>query len=144
MNKYFPDINKIQYEGPHSKNALSFKQYNPTEKIGDRTMAEHLRFAIAYWHSFCGEGLDPFGLPTLPRPWNRADSPMAAAEQRLNAAFEFITKIGARYYCFHDRDLAPEGKTLKESHANLEKMCKLALQTQKDTGVKLLWGTANL
>jgi xylose isomerase len=144
MNKYFSEIIKIAYEGPQSKNALSFKQYNAGEKIGDKTMAEHLRFSIAYWHSFCGEGLDPFGLPTLGRPWNRAVSPMSAAEQKLQAAFEFITKIGAKYYCFHDRDLAPEGKTLQESHANLEKMCKLALQMQKDTGTKLLWGTANL
>jgi xylose isomerase len=144
MNKYFPNIEKIQYEGANSKNPLSFKHYNPPEKVGSKTMEEHLRFAVAYWHTFCGEGLDPFGWPTLQRPWNRAASPMAAAEQRLHAAFEFITKIGAKYYCFHDRDLAPEGSTLKESNANLEQMCKLALQMQKDTGVKLLWGTANL
>jgi len=144
MNKYFLNIEKVQYEGSNSKNPLSFKHYNPPEKVGEKTMAEHLRFAIAYWHTFCGEGLDPFGWPTLQRPWNRAASSMAAAEQRLHAAFEFITKIGAKYYCFHDRDLAPEGSTLKESNANLEKMCKMALQMQKDTGVKLLWGTANL
>lgn len=144
MNKFFAEIAPIRYEGPDSKNALSFKQYNPAEKIGQQTMAEHLRFAIAYWHSFCGEGLDPFGQPTLRRPWLQAASAMAAAEQKLQAAFEFITKIGAPYYCFHDRDLAPEGKSLSESHANLEKMCKQALQMQKDTGVKLLWGTANL
>ncbi|KAA0222513.1 xylose isomerase [candidate division KSB1 bacterium] len=144
MNTYFADIAPIRYEGPDSKNALSFKQYNPAEKVGQRTMAEHLRFSIAYWHSFCGEGLDPFGQPTLRRPWLQASSAMAAAEQKLQAAFEFITKIGAPYYCFHDRDLAPEGKSLSESHANLEKMCEQALQMQKDTGVKLLWGTANL
>ncbi len=144
MIKYFLNIEKIQYEGTHSKNPLSFKHYNPQEMVGDKTMEDHLRFSIAYWHTFCGEGLDPFGLPTLRRPWNQANSAMVAAEQKLHAAFEFFQKMGAKYYCFHDRDMAPEGETLQESNEHLEKMCKLALQLQNDTGVKLLWGTANL
>ena len=144
MQKYFPKIEKIRYEGADSKNPLSFKQYDPNAKIGDQTMEEHLRFSIAYWHTFCGEGLDPFGLPTLQRPWNKAGSAMEAAEQKLHAAFEFFQKIGARYYCFHDRDIAPEGNNLKESNANLEKICKMALQLQHNSGVQLLWGTANL
>lgn len=144
MTEYFPNIKKIRFEGLDSKNPLSFKHYNAEEKVGEKSMQDHLRFSIAYWHTFCGEGVDPFGLPTLQRPWNAAASAVENAEQKLRAAFEFFTKIGARYYCFHDRDIAPEGKTLRESNDNLEKMCKIALQMQNDTGVKLLWGTANL
>lgn len=144
MKEYFPNIDIVNYEGYASSNPLSFKFYNSSEKVGDKTMAEHLRFAISYWHTFCGTGLDPFGNQTLMRPWNDVSEPMAAAEEKLFAAFEFFQKIGAEYYCFHDRDMAPEGKTLAESHDNLEKICKMALQLQKDSEVKLLWGTANL
>ncbi|MCG8604314.1 xylose isomerase, partial [bacterium] len=144
MKSYFPNIERIRYEGPSSKDPLSFKHYHAEAKVGDKTMAEYLRFSVVYWHTFCAEGLDPFGLPTLSRPWNEADTPMQAAEQKLHAAFEFCQKIGAPYYCFHDRDIAPEGETLKESHENLEKICKRGRQLQDDTGIKLLWGTANL
>ena len=144
MREYFPNISRIKYEGPDSKNPLSFKHYNASEKVGDKTMAEHLRVAVAYWHTFCATGSDPFGNQTMFRPWDEGASEMEKAEKKLQAAFEFFTKLGVDYYCFHDRDIAPDGKDLSESNARLEKMCKMALQLQKDTGVKLLWGTANL
>jgi xylose isomerase len=112
--------------------------------VGGKTMAEHLRFAIAYWHTFCSLGTDPFGVGTAVRPWNEASSSMEATEKKLQAAFEFFQKLGIDYYCFHDRDIAPEGGSLSESNTNLERICKHALQLQKDTGIKLLWGTANL
>ncbi len=142
--EYFPGIGKIQYEGPKSKNPLAFKFYDAQRKIGKKTMEEHLRFSIAYWHTFCGSGLDMFGAPTHQYVWNEAPSPMDAALQRLDAAFEFITKIGAPFYCFHDRDIAPEGTTPAESEKNLIAIVQKAKERQKATGVKLLWGTANL
>ncbi len=143
MKTFFPQIEKIQYEGPASANPLAFQFYDAGAKIGDRSMQEHLRFSIAYWHTFCGTGSDPFGAKTLDRPWN-AVAGMPGAEAKLYAAFEFFQKIGVEYYCFHDADMAPEGDSLQEFQLNLESMCKLTLQLQKDTGVKLLWGTANL
>jgi xylose isomerase len=142
--EYFPGIGKIPYEGPKSKNPLAFKFYDPQKKISSKTMEEHLRFSIAYWHSFCGSGVDMFGAPTHLYAWNEAPTPLQAAEQRLDAAFEFITKIGAPFYCFHDRDLAPEGRTPAESEKNLMALVEKAKERQKATGVKLLWGTANL
>jgi xylose isomerase len=143
--EYFPGIGKIAYEGPASDNPLAFKYYDPERVIAGKTMKDHLRFAVAYWHSFCGDGLDPFGSPTHFFPWNEASaSPMRSAERKLDAAFEFFTKLGAEYYCFHDRDLAPEGATPAESERNLRRMVDLAAARQRATGVKLLWGTANL
>jgi len=144
MKQYFPKIKPIRFEGPDSRNSLAFKQYDADEMIGGKTMAEHLRFSVAYWHTFCGAGLDPFGLATLERAWNDAATPMDAAHQKLDAAFEFFNKLGMKYYCFHDRDIAPEGESLLESNTNLEKICRRALELQQDSGVKLLWGTANL
>ena len=134
---YFPNIAKIEYEGPDSKNPFAFKHYNAGARVGGKTMAEHLRFSIASWHTFCGTGADPFGTGTALRPWKDA-------EQRVDAAFEFFTRLGVGYYCFHDRDFAPEGVDLPETHRILERICKRALEHQKNTGVKLLWGTANL
>ncbi len=143
--EYFPGIGRIAYEGPASDNPLAFKYYDPERMIAGKAMKDHLRFAVAYWHSFCGDGLDPFGAPTHFFPWNDAPAtPMQAAEGKLDAAFEFFTKLGAEYYCFHDRDLAPEGATPAESERNLRHMVGLAAARQKATGVKLLWGTANL
>ena len=142
--EYFPGIGKIPYEGPNSKNPLAFKYYDAGKKIGAKTMEEHLRFSIAYWHSFCGSGEDMFGAPTHRYAWNEAPTPLQAAEQRLDAAFEFITKIGAPFYCFHDRDIAPEGKTPLESEKNLMYIVERVQERQKATGVRLLWGTANL
>src|SRR5262245_2265150 len=137
MNKFFQNIPKIEYEGPDSKNPLAFKHYNPSARIGDKTMAEHLRFSVAAWHTFCGTGADPFGVGTASRPWK-------TPEDRIDAAFEFFTKLGAGYYCFHDRDFAPEGANLGETHRILERLARRLLDRQKETGVKLLWGTANL
>jgi xylose isomerase len=142
--EYFPGIGKITYEGPKSSNPYAFRFYDPEKKIGGKTMAEHLRFSIAYWHSFCGGGGDPFGGDTLFYPWAVKDDPMDRAKDKLDAAFEFITKMGAPFYCFHDRDLAPEGSSVAESEKNLMAMAELAKERQKASGVKLLWGTANV
>ncbi len=143
--EYFPGIGKIRYEGPKSDNPLAFKFYNPDRKVGQKTMREHLRFAVAYWHSFGADGTDPFGAATHIHPWTSdARNPMEAHEHKLDAAFEFFTKLGVDFYCFHDRDLAPEGQTPIESERNLAHMVSLAHERQKATSVRLLWGTANL
>lgn len=142
--EYFKGIRAIRYEGPESDNPLAFKFYNPNKKIGRKTMQEHLRFAIAYWHTFCGTGGDPFGTGTKQFPWLQNADPMKRAFDKMDAAFEFITKIGAPFYCFHDYDLVDEAPTLAESEKRLRKIVDYAKQKQKDSGVKLLWGTANL
>lgn len=141
--EFFPGIGKIAYEGPASDNALAFKFYDPDKKIGGRTMREHLRFAIAYWHSFCADGTDPFGRASHAFPWSHQD-PMTGAKYKAQAAFEFFTKIGAPYYCFHDADVAPEGETVDEYQKNYWDIARLFKDLQKETGVKLLWNTANL
>lgn len=142
--EYFPSVQSIKYKGPDSKNPLAFKWYNPDQTVAGKTMREHFRFAIAYWHTFCGTGDDPFGPGPQRLPWLEGDDPMQVAKQKLDAAFEFITKLGVPYYCFHDRDMAPEGKDVKESEDNLQEMVELAEHKQKESGVKLLWGTANV
>ncbi|MCE5256541.1 MAG: xylose isomerase [Spirochaetaceae bacterium] len=143
--EYFPGIGKISYEGPESDNPLAFKYYNPGQIVGGKTMKQHLRFAVAYWHSFGADGSDPFGAATHRFPWSfDASTPMQAAEHKLDAAFEFFTKLGVEFYCFHDRDLAPEGASPAESEMNLMHMVELAGERQKATGVKLLWATSNL
>jgi len=142
--EFFPDIPVIPFEGPDSDNPLAFKAYDAERVIGNKTMREHLRFSVCYWHTFIGDGADPFGPGTRVHPWMQRRDPMAAAEERLDAAFELFTKLTVPYYCFHDRDLAPEGQSVAESEANLEHMVVLAKQRQSATGVRLLWGTANL
>jgi xylose isomerase len=143
--EYFPGIGKIKYEGPKSDNPLAFKYYDPEKVVGNKKMKDHLRFAVAYWHSFCADGADPFGAATHPHPWiTDAKSPMEAAEHKMDAAFEFFTKLGAEFYAFHDRDMAPEGATPGESEKNLQTLVAKAKERQQKTGVKLLWGTANL
>jgi len=143
--EYFPKIGTIKYEGPTSREPLSFKYYDPEKKVGKKKMKDHLRFAVAYWHSFCADGADPFGQATIPHPWTRdAKNPMEGAENKMDAAFEFFTKLGVDYYCFHDRDMAPEGATPAESEKNLQTLAAKAKKLQKATGVKLLWGTANV
>ncbi|MGD9940052.1 MAG: xylose isomerase [Clostridia bacterium] len=142
--EYFPGIGKIEYEGPKSDNPLAFKYYNADKKVAGKAMKDHLRFAVAYWHSFCNDGTDQFGAATQNQAWKQAPSPMEAAEQKMDAAFEFFTKLGVNYYCFHDRDMAPEGATPAESEKNLMTLVAKAKKLQKATGVKLLWGTANL
>jgi len=139
---FYPGIGKINYEGPKSKNPLAFRWYNPEEKVGGKKMKEHLRFAIAFWHSFCGDGSDPFGMETRFFPWDNAKGDDKIS-QRLEAAFEFFSKIGAEFYCFHDTDVVGNGSVL-EIEKRLEKFVPVMKEMQKQTGVKLLWGTANL
>ncbi|HVT74179.1 MAG TPA: xylose isomerase [Lacunisphaera sp.] len=134
----------IRFEGPGSANALAFRHYNPAEVIDGKTMKEHLRFSIAYWHAFRGVGSDPFGPGTIVRPWEAGKDPVSIAKARMDAAFEFFQKIQAPFWCFHDRDIAPEGQSLAESNRNLDKLIAHAKAHQKATGIRLLWGTANL
>ncbi|WP_244802625.1 xylose isomerase, partial [Xanthomonas phaseoli] len=142
--EYFPGIGKIGFEGRDSDNPLAFKVYDANKKIGDKSMAEHLRFAVAYWHSFCGNGADPFGPGTRAYPWDVGTTALNRAEAKADAAFEFFTKLGVPYYCFHDIDLSPDADDIGEYEKNLKHMVGIAKQRQADTGVKLLWGTANL
>ncbi len=141
--EYFPGIDKIKYEGPDSKNPMAFKWYDENRVIGGKSMKEYLRFAIAYWHTFCGDGGDPFGPGTQVFPWVGAADPIDAAKEKMDAAFEFITKIGAPYYCFHDTDVVGDGSVF-EIEKRLATMVDEAKQRQDATGVKLLWGTANV
>ncbi|MCW1979574.1 xylose isomerase [Xanthomonas campestris] len=142
--EYFPGIGKIGFEGRDSDNPLAFKVYDANKQVAGKTMAEHLRFAVAYWHSFCGNGADPFGPGTRAYPWDVGNTALARAEAKSDAAFEFFTKLGVPYYCFHDIDLAPDADDIGEYENNLKHMVRIAKQRQADTGVKLLWGTANL
>ena len=141
---HFPDIPKIAYEGPKSKNPLAFKHYNPDELVEGKSMHDHLRFSVVYWHTFRGTGADPFGAGTMLRPWDDGTASVANAEKRARVAFEFFEKLGAPYYAFHDRDVAPEGATLAESNRNLDAVAKVLKEEQQRTGIKLLWGTACL
>jgi len=145
MSNYFAEVKKqIQFEGKDSKNPLAFKYYNKDQKVGNKTMAEHLRFSVAWWHTFQGNGTDMFGGPSFIREWKKASNPMDIAKETMDAAFEFFQKLGVNYYCFHDRDIAPEGENFSQTCKNLETMVEYAKSLQKSTGVKLLWGTANL
>ncbi len=140
----FPDIAKIAFEGPDSKNPLAFRQYDPDEKIEGKTMRDHLRFAVCYWHTFRGTGSDPFGPGCAIRPWEDGTDSLDMAIKRIDTAFEFMEKLGVPYYCFHDRDVSPEGKNLNETNKNLDAVVKKLKESQARTGIKLLWGTANL
>ena len=144
MKEFFPNIDKIAFEGPDSKNPLAFKWYNPDEIIAGKSMRDHLRFAVAYWHTLKGGGQDPFGEATLIRPWNESSDPIQQAEDTMRAAFEFVGKLGIDYYCFHDRDIVDEADTLTETQGRLDKLVALAKQLQGDTGIKLLWNTSNM
>ncbi len=141
---FFKGIEKIRYEGPKTDNPLAFRFYNASAKVGKKTMEQHLRYAVAYWHSFCGTGGDPFGQPTKNFPWLQQSDAVARGKDKMDAAFEFMTKIGAPFYCFHDYDIVDEAPTLRESERRLHTLVEYAGQKQKETGVKLLWGTANL
>jgi xylose isomerase len=140
----FADVQKIKYEGPLSKNPLCFRHYDENAVIEGKTMRDHFRFSVAYWHSFRGTGSDPFGPGTMLRPWESGQDTVENAINRAHVAFEFMEKLGAPFYCFHDRDVAPEGKTLAESNKNLDAVVKVLKEEQKRTGIGLLWGTANL
>jgi xylose isomerase len=140
----FPDIEKIRFEGTKSKNMLAFHHYDENEVIEGKPMKDHLRFAVAYWHTFRGTGLDPFGPGTMVRPWEAAEDTVENAKNRARVAFEFMEKLGVHFYCFHDRDVAPEGKSLAESNKNLDAVVKVLKEEQARTGIQLLWGTGNL
>jgi xylose isomerase len=140
----FPNIGKIQYEGPQSRNPLAFKHYDADAVIEGKTMRDHLRFSVVYWHTMCGQGADMFGVPTAIRPWEAGLSGIDLAKARVPVFFEICDKLGAPYYAFHDRDVAPHGKNLRQSNQWLDAVVKLMKQQQKRTGVKLLWGTAQL
>jgi xylose isomerase len=144
MPEFFPDVPKIPFGGPKSKNSLEFKHYNADEYVDRKTMRDHLRFSVVYWHSFCNPLSDPFGVGTASRPWDDGTNSVANAQRKARVAFEFCEKLGVPFYAFHDRDIAPEGKTLKESNANLDEVVKVVKEEQDRTGVKPLWGTANL
>ena len=141
--EYFKGINKIPFEGSQSDNPFAFKYYNPDQIIAGKTMRDHFKFAIAYWHSFCGQGTDPFGAGTQNYPWDNVTDPVQAARDKADAAFEFISKMGFDYYCFHDYDLVQEASTLVESEKRVIAITDYLKEKQAETGIKLLWGTAN-
>lgn len=142
--EYFPGIGKVKFEGRESDNPLAFKFYDENKVVAGKTMKEHMRFAIAYWHTFCGTGEDPFGPGTQLFPWANGNSALDRMQNKMDAAFEFITKIGAPYYCFHDIDAAIEGSSVAEYEKNMGDMVAYAKQKQAASGAKLLWGTANI
>lgn len=141
--EFFPGIRKIKYEGPQSRNPLAFKWYDANKVVAGKPMKDYLRYAVAYWHTLCGDGGDPFGPGTKQFPWDTAADPMDNAKDRMDAAFEFITKLGAPFYCFHDTDVVGDGSVF-EIEKRLAKMVDYAKERQESTGVKLLWGTANV
>lgn len=142
--EYFKGIGQIKYEGPESDNPLAYRWYDENRVVAGKTLKEHLRFAVAYWHSFCGDGGDPFGSPTHIFPWDEKSDPVERAKDKMDAAFEFITKLNMPYYCFHDVDMVDYGNDLKENERRLKTLVEYAQQKQQESGVKLLWGTANL
>jgi xylose isomerase len=141
---FFPDVSKIAFKGSDSTDPLSFRHYNADEVVEGKSMKDHLRFGVAYWHTFRGMGGDPFGPGCAVRPWEDGTDSVDMAVKRVRVAFEFMEKLGAPYYCFHDRDVAPEGKSLAETNKNLDAVVKVLKEEQQRTGIKLLWGTANL
>lgn len=142
--EFFKGIDKIQFEGRDSKNPLAFKWYDEQKVIAGKTMQEYFRFAVAYWHSFCNTGEDPFGSGTKEYPWDSSTDVVDAAKAKMDAAFEFMTKMGIPFYCFHDADIIEEGGSIAETDTRLQTMIDFAKEKQKASGVKLLWGTANL
>lgn len=143
MPTYFEQIERVRYEGRATHNPFAFRHYNPDQEILGKRMADHLRFAVAYWHTFCWNGADMFGSGAFERPWQGAGDALALAKQKADIAFEFFQKLGAPYYCFHDVDIAPEGNSLNEYLYNFQTMVDIFAEKQQQAGVKLLWGTAN-
>ena len=144
MSRFFSLHEPVKFEGANAKSDLAFRHYDASKKIGGKTLAEHLRFAVCYWHSFTWTGSDPFGGPTIERPWIGAGDPMVLAGHKAQVAFEMFHLLGAPYFTFHDRDIAPEGATLAESNKNVSVVAEILARKMQDTGVKLLWGTANM
>ena len=143
IKEYFKGISKIEFEGKESDNPLAFKYYNPDQIVSGKTMREHFKFAIAYWHSFCGQGADPFGVGTQNFEWDKSNDPIQAAKDKADAAFEFISKMGFDYFCFHDVDLINEGSTFSESEKRLSTITEYLKKKKSESGIKVLWGTAN-
>ncbi|OCB76725.1 xylose isomerase [Flavobacterium piscis] len=141
--EYYKGIGAIKFEGKESDNPLAFKYYNPDQVVAGKTMREHFRFAIAYWHTFCGQGSDPFGPGTQNFAWDQSSDPIQAAKDKADAAFEFISKMGFDYFCFHDYDLVAEGPTFAESERRLATITEYLKQKKAESGIKLLWGTSN-
>ncbi|MBF4507886.1 xylose isomerase [Flavobacterium sp. JLP] len=141
--EYYKGIGQIKFEGKESDNPLAFKYYNPDQVVAGKTMREHFRFAIAYWHTFCGQGSDPFGPGTQNFAWDQSSDPIQAAKDKADAAFEFISKMGFDYFCFHDYDLVAEGPTFAESEKRLATITEYLKQKKAESGIKLLWGTSN-
>ncbi|MCL4119445.1 UNVERIFIED_CONTAM: hypothetical protein GTU68_044601 [Idotea baltica] len=141
--EYFKGIGEIKFEGKESDNPFAYKYYNPEQVVAGKTMREHFKFAVAYWHTFCGQGADPFGPGTQNFPWDQPSDAIDAAKAKADAAFEFITKLGVDYYCFHDFDLIQEGITFAESEKRIATIVDILKSKQDESGVKLLWGTAN-
>lgn len=141
---FFKEIQPVRFEGRESKNPLAFRWYEKDRIVAGKPMGEHFRFAMAYWHSFGGNGADPFGSPTRPMPWLKGETPLDVAKNKMDAAFEFMQKLGLDYYCFHDTDLIEEGPDLASYQKNMDAIVSYAEEKQRNTGVKLLWGTANL
>jgi xylose isomerase len=144
MTTAFPEVSKISFEGPKSRNPLAFKYYNADEIVEGKTMRDHLRFSVVYWHTFRGRGADMFGAPTMNRSWDDNSDSVENAQRRVRAAFEFIEKLGAPFYAFHDRDVAPEGANLAATNKSLDAVAKVLKEEQGRTGTQLLWGTACL
>ncbi|MCK9480055.1 MAG: xylose isomerase [Firmicutes bacterium] len=141
--EYFKNVKTINYEGANSDNPLSFKHYNPSEVIDGKPMKEHLRFAVAYWHTYQARGVDPFGAGTAVRPWDDISDPMDLAKAKMEANFELCEKLQVPFFCFHDRDISPEDKTLSETNKKLDTIVSYAKELMKTSGVRVLWGTAN-
>lgn len=144
MSEFFAGIGKVKYEGTASDNPFAFRWYDENRMVAGKPMKDHLRFACAYWHSFCGSGADPFGEPTHLFSWDKETDPVARAKKKMDVAFEFITKMGIPYYCFHDVDVVDFTNDVAENEKRLQQIVAYAKQKQSATGVKLLWGTANL
>ena len=142
--QYFPSVEKIKFEGKESKNPLAFRYYNPEKVVYGKTMAEWFKFSMAWWHTLCADGGDPFGGQTQVHPWVGAADALQAAKDKMDAGFEFMSKIGIEYYCFHDIDLISEGSSIEEYEANLKAIVAYAKEKQAATGIKLMWGTANV
>jgi xylose isomerase len=142
--EYFPGIGQIQYEGPQSDNPMAFRWYDENKVVAGKTMKDYFRFSCAYWHSFCGDGSDPFGGPTQDFTWNEKADPVERAKDKMDAAFEFITKMNLPFYCFHDLDVVDYSNDIQENDRRLQALVDYAKQKQADSGVRLLWGTANL
>jgi Xylose isomerase len=143
MQTYFDQLDRVRYEGPKSTNPLAFRHYNPDELVLGKRMEDHLRFAACYWHTFCWNGADMFGVGSFDRPWQQPGDALEMAKRKADVAFEFFHKLNVPYYCFHDVDVSPEGASLQEYSNNFARMVEVLAEKQQQSGVKLLWGTAN-